>query len=148
MAETIEHSLRDLLLTLSAVTDIVGTGGSARIRPDRLGQQDTRPGIMVEVDLEEPQNSLDGKGGLVYARVTISCRAVTKAVSRTLAEAVRTNNTDPGTGLAGYHGVAGSQEIDAVLEDTITSFNSKDDGSDEGWYDTDALYVVSFHEVT
>jgi len=147
---SIESDLRTYLLTLSSVTDKVGTGGDARIRPDRLHESDDESlqAIIIEANVDDPMNTLDGKGGLVYADVTLRCRATEKEDARSLAEAVRTNETDPGTGLAGYTGTAGSSTIGAVLEDTRTTFTMKDDGSDNGWYDVLANYVISFSETT
>lgn len=149
---TVEVNLRTLLLTFSGVTALTGTGDSARIRPDRLHQRDTIPatggGVIIEVDNEVPQNDIDGKGGLVYADVNIICRAREKAIARTLAEAIRTNDTDPGTGLAGYSDTpVGGSQIDAVLEDVQTNFIPEAEGSDKGWYDVYNNYTVSFAEV-
>lgn len=149
---TVETNLRTLLLTFSGVTALTGTGDAARIRPDRLHKKDVIPdeggGVIIEVDNERPQNSIDGLGGLVYADVNIICRAREKEIARTLAEAIRTNDTNPGTGLAGYTGTpVGGSKIDAVLEDMTTVFIPEVDGGDEGWYDVFCSYIVSFNEV-
>ncbi len=148
MAE-LEADLRAYLLTLTPVTALVGTGATARIRPDRLHESDdrTQPAVIIEVDSEDPENDLMGVGGLVYASVNLRCRALEKEDSRSLAEAIRLNGTDPGTGLAGFSGTAGSMSIDAVLENTSTSFVKDDDGSDQGFYDTNCLYEISHSEV-
>jgi len=143
----IEETLVAFLKSLTAVTAIIGTGNAARIRPDRLDQGETLPAILMQVD-ETPQNDLDGLGGLVYADVTLTCRANTKTAARALAEAIRLNGTNPGTGLAGYHGTVASVTFDATLESTITAFTSKADGSEAGWYDAIATYIVSHAEVT
>jgi hypothetical protein len=150
MANEIEESLRAFLLTLSAVTDLTGTGALARIRPDRLEFREVIPAdkaaVIIEVDSERPLNTLDGLGGRVYDDVNLKCRSTQKKVARELAEAIRTNGTDPGTGLAGYHGAAGTQTIDAVLEDMETSFNTADDASEQGYFDVDCHYVISYPE--
>lgn len=148
MAE-IEESLRTYLLTLTALTGIsgIGTGDTARIRPDRLHETDDDIGVIIEVDNENKLNDLTGRGGRVMADVNLVCRARTKKVSRSIAEAIRLNGTDPGTGLAGYTGAAGSQTIDAWLEDMQTSFTKDFDGSDQGFYDTNCSYVITFTEV-
>jgi len=146
---TVEADLRTLLLSFgSAITDKVGTGNAARIRPDRLHEEDddTQAAIIVEVDNERPLNTLDGKGGRRYADVTLRCRARTKAAARALAESVRTKDTDPGTGLAGYNGTVSGTEYDAVLDDEQTSFSPAADGSDQGWYDVFSNYVVTWAE--
>ncbi|MHC4606714.1 MAG: hypothetical protein ACYTAF_07225, partial [Planctomycetota bacterium] len=93
-------------------------------------------------------NDLSGKGGLVYSAVTLRCRATTKAVARSLAEAVRTNDTNPGTGLAGRTGAMNGTTYGAVLEDEQTSFTPKAEGSNEGWYDIFCNYILSVEETT
>jgi len=143
----IEETLVAFLKSLSAVTAIVGESNAARIRPDRLDQGETLPAILMEVD-ENPQNDLSGIGGLVYSDVTLTCRATTKTAARALAEAVRLNGTDPGTGMAGHHGTVASVTFDATLESTVGAFTPKADGSEAGWYDAIATYVVSCAEVT
>jgi len=147
---SVEADLRVYLLTLDTVTALVGTGDAARIRPDRLQQSDNplQPAIFIEVDNEDKLNNLDGKGGMIYTAVTIRCRARTKAVARTLAEAVRVNGTDPGTGLAGRTGAMNETTYGAVLEDMQTSFTSAAEGSDQGWYDVFCNYILSVTETT
>ena len=147
---SVEADLRTYLLTLGTVTALVGTGDSARIRPDRLqqGDDETQPAIIVEVDNEKPLNTLDGKGGRRYADVTLRCRAQTKAEARSLAEAIRVNGTDPGTGLAGYRGTISGTIYDAVLDDDQTSFGPAAEGSDQGYYDVFSNYVISWAETT
>lgn len=148
----VEEALRELLISFEAVAALtaVGTTGDYLIRPDRLEQDDdeTQPHVVIEVDREDPQNDLTGKGGLVYAEVTIRCRDRTKAGARALAEAIRRNDTDPGTGLAGYHGTISGFSLDAVLEDTQIAFVPETDGSSRGWWDVFQSYMVSFAEVT
>jgi hypothetical protein len=146
---TIEESLATYLLTLSALTGIsgIGTGNSAPIRPDRLAEEDGDIGVIIEVDNENKLNDLTGRGGRVMANVNLVCRAPTKKVSRQIAEAIRLNDTDPGTGLAGFGGTVGGLTFDAWLEDTVTSFIKDDDGSDQGFYDTNCSYMVTYAEV-
>lgn len=140
----LEATLRTFLKTLGTVTAIVGTGDDARIRPDRLEETDTLPAIIIEVDSEDPENSIDGKGGLVYADVNIQCRAFEKEDARALAEAVRVNGTDPGTGMAG----TSQDDFHAVLESTSAAlFIPEDAASQNGYFVVDCLYTVSFMEV-
>lgn len=132
----IEADVRTLLLSLGSVTAMVGTGYSARIRPDRLQQDDdeTQEHVIIEVDNEEHLNDLTGKGGRVMADITLRCRAKTKAEARSLAEAVKLNGTNPGTGMAGYSGTLDGKTVDFWLEDEQTVYEPVDDGSDEGVY--------------
>ena len=143
---SIEDTLVAFLKTLSTVTAIIGTGNAARIRPDRLGQDETLPAILMEIDDEEPENDLLGQGGLVYSEVTLTCRANEKADARALAEAIRINGADPGTGMAGYHGTVGGVMFDAVLESTTMAWTTESEGSEAGWFDVLAEYTVSHVE--
>lgn len=147
---SVEADLRTLLLTFGTVTALVGTGDAARIRPDRLQETDdnTQPAIIIEVDNERPLNDIGGIGGRRYVEVTLRCRARTKAVARSLAEAVRVNGTNPGTGLAGYCGTVAGKVYDAYLDDEQTAFTPAEEGSDQGWYDIFSNYVVTFSETT
>lgn len=144
----IEETLVAFLKTLDAVTAIVGTGDDAKIRPDRLEEFDDRPAIKMEIDDEDPQNDLIGIGGLVYADVSIFSSARTKTAARALAEAIRINGTDPGTGLAGVKTTVGGVKFDAVLESTQMDYMPLADGSARGNWSINSLYVVSFTETT
>jgi hypothetical protein len=73
--------------------------------------------------------------------VNIICRAESPKTSRHLAEAVRSNNTDPGTGLAGWHGT-----FDATLEDSVMSETPKAEGSMDHWHDIFMTFSVSWYE--
>lgn len=134
---SLESIIRDALAGMSAVTAIVGTGNSARIRCDRFHDGDivdadgnSRPAIMIDVSNEEKVNDLSGVGGASFAAVAITCVAPTREQSRTLAEAVRVNGANPGTGLAGYSGTY----FHSTVESIATTFVPIEDGSDEGWY--------------
>jgi hypothetical protein len=145
MAAEVGESLRAALLAMSAVTDLVGTGDDARIRP-RLEQEEDVPAngsITIEEDFEDHLNDLLGQGGREMIEVNIVCRAPTKKASKALAEAVRTNGTNPGTGLAGYNGTPIDVEIDCWLDGVTPSFTHKGDGSDDGWWDTNCSYMVT-----
>lgn len=141
---TVEADLRTFLKTLGTVTAIVGSSDDARIRPSRLEESDTLPAIIIEVDGENPRNSLDGRGGLVYADMNIQCRAFEEDDARALAEAIRVNGTDPGTGLAGTT----QASFQAVLESTSAAmFIPEEAASQKGYFNIDCLYTVSFAEV-
>ncbi|KKK62026.1 hypothetical protein LCGC14_3008430 [marine sediment metagenome] len=145
---SVEVDLRTLLLTLSTVTALVGTGDDARIRPDKLDQDDddSQPAIIVEVDDERPQNDLTGTSLRRYADVTLRCQARTKAQARAVAVAVKLNGTDPGTGLAGYGGTVSSTVYSIYLEDDQTSMSPVEEGSDEAYYYVFSNYVVTWAE--
>ncbi len=137
MAFVIETELRAALLAMSAVTDIVAT----RIW-DEWFRNDTYPSIVFEIDGENRENGLNGRGGMVFADVNIICRANTRAASRALAEAVRVNgDVQPDTGLAGYTG-----NFDAWLEDMQPAAVPKNDKGTAHWYDMNMSFTVSWAE--
>jgi serine/threonine protein kinase HipA of HipAB toxin-antitoxin module len=139
----IEDNLRALLLTFGAVTALV----AQRIRPDELHQSDALPAIVLSVPSEEHHNDLEATGGLVAATVLITAIAETKLAARAIAEAVRTNGTNPGTGLAGYSGAAGSGSIQgAFLLKTSQHFEPEQDGSADSRWEITGEYEVWYAE--
>ena len=132
----IEEELRTALVGMTAVTEIVG----ARVW-DEWFRADTLPAVVFEFDNEDQENTLAGTGGLIFANVNIICRAETRRESRLLSEAVRANNTTPGTGLAGYSGT-----FDAWLEDRQNAATPKGDAGNTYWYDTNMSFVLSWPE--
>lgn len=144
MSVNIDDELRTVLLTLSAVTDVVGT----RIYPDVFPQTAfsadlTTPAILIEVDNEESSNDLSGTSDRRFGEVTITCRATTHAAASALAESVRTNDTDPGTGLAGPH----RTNFDAWHEDTAVTPVPAPPGKDPVYWDAVATYRATWTEV-
>jgi len=135
---SLESDLRSVLAGLSAVTALVGSGDAARIRWDEIDEDDDLPAICCQIDSDDQANDLGGRAGFAAASVTILCRAETRVGSRALAEAVRLNGTDPGTGLAGYAGT----EFDAVLESMATVFDTR------GFYDTLMDFTVTRAQVS
>jgi hypothetical protein len=133
---------------MSAVTTLVGTGSTARIRPYQLDDRDDKleEHIIVEVDVETPQNDITGIGGLTFADVNISCRAMTLLEAKALAVAVKRNGTNPGTGLAGYGG--SGTAFDSWLDDEVTGKTLWDDGSQRTWYTIEQSYRMCFTEAT
>jgi hypothetical protein len=132
------EDIKTALLGMDAVTAIFGTDDPKKVPIwnswERVNQY---PCIVMEIDREAEHNYLEtGKGDLVAADATITCRANTHDQSDALQEAVRSNGTTPGTGLAGYAGT-----FDATLEETVHAEVPKPDGSTAYWYD----HVMSFH---
>ena len=144
-AQPIHDSIRAFLLTLDAVTDVVGT---AKIRSEVAEQRDAPPWITVSTTRIEHHNTLDGLGGL--AKATVEIKLVTEsAVDRwDMVEDVRINDTNPGTGLAGYSGIAGENEIHAHLIDTEAGFTPSQDGTERDLYSCLSTYVVEYNETT
>lgn len=94
----IEDAVRDYLLTLESVTELVGQ----RIRPGCLDEGDALPAVAITVDAEEQQNDLGASGGLVVAEVRVHAIAHSHRQARILAKLIAFNNTDPGSGLNGH----------------------------------------------
>ena len=143
---SLEGDIRTALLAMDAVTALVGTSHSARIRPYMLDDRDdkTEEHIIVEVDEQRPQNTIEGTGGLTYADVNISCRAMTPTQARALAVAVKRNGTTPGTGLAGYG--SSSTAFHSVLDGEVASRTLWAEDSQRAWYTVEQSYVMSFAE--
>ena len=144
----IESLMRAALLTMDAVTAIVGTGDDAKIRADHADEEDVPPYIVIEVDDENHMNDLTGKGGRRLAAVNVLCRGLTRLASRTLSEAVRLNGTDPGTGLAGYGSTVLSTVLDCWLEDEALAIVPRAEGSKRKWYDVNMSFMATALEVT
>jgi hypothetical protein len=140
----IEESLRQQLLTKSAVTALVVD----RIRPYKPSQLDTLPFIIIRSNREENQNSLDYRGGLVQGDISVVAAAETIEGARVLATAIRSNNTDPGTGLAGDEWTLAGVTVQAsLLLFTEMDFIPFEEGGDAGYYVADAHYKIDFEEV-
>lgn len=147
---SIEESIRTALLTMTAVNDFNGSGASDEmvIRFGYLEEDDDTadPHIVLDIDSDTPANDLTGKGGLRFAVLTVTCRARTMALSKALAEAVRVNGTNPGTGLAGYGGSGTS--FDAWLDDETRAVEPFDDNSGRWWHATIQTYQINYSEMT
>lgn len=144
---TLLQDLRTLLLSLSAVTDLVGSGSAARIRPGNLSEDDNEASIVLNIERLSRENDLEAEAGLVTADVAIDCYSKDVIEAWNLAEAVRTNNADPGTGLAGFDGTAGGTQIDASYkQDDQHESIFLLDGSDEVWHVVTARYLIQFNE--
>lgn len=147
----IEADLRTYLLTLSAVTTLVGQ----RIYVDEIPQladgeeqTDIFPCIVFTVMNETEQTDLDGDGGLVLGQIQIAALSGMKSVARSICEAVRINGTNPGTGLAGYTGTVGTASFTkCVLNDTSMEYWQADDGTDTGLHVVKANYSLWYAEI-
>ena len=140
----IEESVRLRLIAKSAVSALVGE----RIRPYKPAQTDVLPFVIIRSNSEVNVNTLDYRGGLVQADISVVAAAETIAGARALATAIRTNNTDPGTGLAGDSWDQADVTVQAcLLERTEMDFIPYEEGSDEGYYVADAHYKIDFEEV-
>lgn len=83
MADVIK-SVRQYLLTKTAVTDLVGQ----RIYQGRLPQSGTTPAVTLSIVSENYEHALEGLAGLVFTRIQVECYAATAEVSRSVADAI------------------------------------------------------------
>lgn len=130
----IEDGIREVLLGLSSVTALVGQ----RIRPGVLDEGDARPAVVISVEREEHQNTLDQSGGLVQADITVHAVADSHRQARILAKMIQTNGTNPATGLTDFSGPVSGGVIDSVevIDEAIVPIPEGDDG--DNW-----LFVVA-----
>lgn len=144
---TIEGDIRTALLNMSAVTALVGTGDSARIRSYRLASIDDREceHIIIDVDSQPRENCLNGEGAFVNASVNVSCRAMTPAKARALATAAKTNGTMPGSGLAWYGG-SGTAFHSYLDDETPSQIGWMDGSRERTWYTVELSIVVQYSE--
>ena len=145
---SLEGDIRTALLAMNAVTAYTGSGATtARIRPYKLDPTDNpkEEHIIIEVDSKNDENWLEGKSGLPLCEVNISCRAMTRALANALAEAVRVNGTDPGTGLAGYGG-SGTEFHSWLVSRTETTVRW-DDKSERKWHSVEMDFRMQYSEV-
>lgn len=141
---TLETALRTKILALDAVSALTTT-----VRWDKLDEDDdlkTVSAVVISVEQEEPYNDLAGVGGLVKATVRISSLSESKARARSIAEAIRINGSNPGTGLAGFSGVSNGVEMDCILQRNELGFFPYIDDSDDGFYFVDSIYQVDYGE--
>jgi hypothetical protein len=138
----IEEAVRAKLLTMAAVTAVTSV-----IRADRLEQTDTLPAIVLTVK-EDFENELSGTCALASATVNVVSLSRNRPQARDLAEAIRTNSTDPGTGLAGCDVTTGDLPFEAMLVSRQTGYDDPADNSEKGYYWVDSTYICRFTETT
>jgi len=145
---SLEGDIRTALLAMDAVTALTGSAArSARIRSYVLETIDdrTEEHIIIEVDGKPRDNMLGGDGALVLADVNLSCRALTRTKANALAEAVKINGTDPGTGFAWYGG--SGTAFHCWLDSEVPSRIGWQDGSKERvWHTVELALKCQYAE--
>lgn len=138
--ELIEVAVRSFLLGKPPVVALVGD----RIRPFLRPQKDRLPALTVEAAQEVFQDDLadgDGAGVFVTARVLVTAWSTDVIEARQLAELVRTNGDNPGTGLAGFSGVLGTAPNDLLVQHV--RIVERESGWDpEPWGEDREVYTV------
>lgn len=144
MTVMVEDALRAYLLTLGAVTSLTTT-----IRPDELMQGDVTPGtsaIVIEISEVAPAGLLSARTTLVFATITVHAIAEKKTAARALGEAIKTNLTNPGTGLDFCHVITGLLPFDATWERSDVGYYPRSDGTETGLFSEAAVYSVSYFQ--
>lgn len=137
------------LQTLSAVTAL--TTIIRALQFDERDELQSGLGIAVQVDNRKPiteeSTFISGKSDLVRASVVIACVSGNHTKAWNLAEAVRVNGTDPGTGLGGIRVRTGGLNFDAVWEEDSSGYIPNEDGSDSGLFAVHSTYTVMYYQV-
>lgn len=118
------------LKAISAVTEIVGSGTSARIEPDEPDESTAVPLIFYDLETYEA-TGLDGACGSGFATLTLTCRADERKDAAALAKAVR-------------DGLTTSDDVSAVLEDEVWAAVPHDDKSGRAYRDVVQTYQVYY----
>ena len=131
-------AVRSKLLTVSAVTDLVGT----RFRPDALSQKETLPAIAYTQLISDHLQGLGGPVGLSVARIVVGCFADTHVDAENLGDKVR-------IALDGESGTFGSETVDiCILEEMDQDYLEPRDASDKGLYVTNLIFSITLDEAT
>lgn len=123
---TIGDGLLTYLKTVSAITDIVGTGDNARIRPGRLSRSDSFPAIRYAFVSGDSVAHLTGGSGIAQPLLQVDCYATTYSGANALAEQVR-------LALQSYRGLMGTDFVNGVtLVNRRELYEDPIDASDVG----------------
>jgi hypothetical protein len=149
MSASVEQILTQVIAGLSAFRQL---SPAPTVRPYKIPQSEFKAGtgalaVIVESPEETHQNDLDGRGGGVSAAASVEAVAEVFDDAWNLAEIIRTNGTNPGTGLAGFTGTVAGSWIQRISVDvTHKGFVAYEDGSDEGYYFVRHDLTVDFSE--
>jgi hypothetical protein len=145
-AEYVEAGLIEFIRSLSAVNAI---RPGIPVRVLKMWQRELPGVILIDPAREEYGNTLDGLGGVVAWTGNVIVSAETFDEVRLLLEAIRTNGTDPGSGLAGRAHSLGTFGIQmATMDNTLFQFVSYDDGSDEGYWFAQTAVSIDYQQST
>ena len=111
--DNVEHALRNLIRSTTAVTDIVAT----RVFPAYVPKGQSLPAVVYELLTSDPIDSNDGHGGLTYSRFSVECMSNSYSEVKDLAEKVR-------LAVTGYSGTEAS-----VVISSLRHMSSSDDFS-------------------
>ena len=141
----IESEIRSKLLTLPAVTALVGSGDAARIRAGELAQKDTLPAVTIELETElHDSEDLTGSGGLISAMLVVSSHAEKYSQARQLCQAIAYGGTDPSTGLSNWS--TDDDSIQCLIESTARRLVALNDAADGRKNVFETRYRVTYRE--
>lgn len=131
-------AIRSKLLTVSDVTDLVGT----RIRPDKLSQKETLPAIAYSQITSDHIQGVAGPVGLSEVRVLLGCFGDTHIAAENLGDKVR-------LALDGESGTFGSEDVDiCLLQSMDHEYLDPIDSSDRAVYVTNLIFKIILTEAT
>lgn len=143
---TIEEAVRTRLLTLSAVAALTTTIKFYELLMTDLPQGGAAIVIRTANRTWDDDNNLDGRTTLARATVIITSLSRKLSVASSLAEAVRTNSTNPGTGMGPCTVTTGDLPFQATLLSEETDRARDEDGSDIGVWSVEQTYALTFTE--
>jgi hypothetical protein len=142
----VEEAIRTYLLTKTAVTDLLGSGASARFWPDVLapGYRADNDGAATtyEIISSDEEGQLSGRSGFVSSRIQIVCYASTRRAANALARAIKNCGVDQLKGTTSSVDIRGVQVESGIR----TSVDAPTDSTQEFRYMTDFDLMVHYLE--
>jgi len=136
------EDLVTFLKAQSSITDLVGSGAAARIRPAKLKQREAVPAIRYVIPSAESAEGLSGPVGVCSPNLQIDCYGRTKKLANELGEAVRLS-------LQGFRGMMGSTFVNSItLPNQMELYEEPIDSSDEGVHRKMLQFLVFHSEAT
>ena len=138
---TIDGAILGRLKAVTAITDIVGAGTSARIYAEKLPQKPTLEAITFNL-ISTPQrvHAFGSDPGLVQARWQVDAWGNTWKESRLLAAAIRGNGA--GNAFSRFRGTQDTTVVDDILLDNeLATFEDE-----SGTYRTTQDYLIWYQE--
>lgn len=144
----VASGFRTYLLAQSAITNLIGSGASARFYPDELPQGCTMPACTyskISVRHEHVIGSDWGRSGFAACRLEIECYALTRSQSSDIADTIMDYVCGPLGRLRGVYG--NINFLDVMVGDGARTYaDSPTDGSDDRRYVTVIEFMVNYFD--
>ncbi len=138
---TIDGAILARLKAVTAITDIVGSGSSARIYAAKLPQNPVLEAITFQqISTPERVHAFGSDPGLVQARFQLDAWGNTYEESRDLADVIRGNGA--GNAFSRFKGTQDSTIVDDILLDNEVPTFEDESGS----YRTTQDYLIWYQE--